>query len=392
MAQELNELYNKLTEIRKYLIKIGPERRKGNIVVVKLGEADKVVKDYNVFLNYFTNQKSLSKSECVIIQKLGIRFDNLYEQILDLCSQAECSTTVKMSATTKFDLKVALSLLPVCSDNEASIKQLIDGVEYYKSELDEESQEKLLNFVLKSRLSQAAKLKLSSSYDNIDNFIADLKTQLLPKKSASAIQRKLQNFRQNNLSIDDFGKQVTEMFVDLTISQSDGNDESFKILKPLNEKQAIKCFADGLRNRRLGTIVAARNFHSLKDAVQTAIDEDVMSAPSTSNDIFNINHRGRYSYFRSKNQSFAGRGRGRASYQVPASNQYQQQTQRWRGPQLSGRRGTRAFHGNRGKSYFNTFRNQRPHIHTLTNSEGISPPQESMSEQTQQNENEFFRD
>jgi hypothetical protein len=131
----------------------------------------------------------------------------------------------------------------------------------------------------------------------------------------------------------------------------------------------------------------------LKDAVQTAIDEDVMSTPSTSNDIFNINYRGRYSYFRSKNQSFPGRGRGRNSYQVPASNQYQLQAQRWRGPQSNGRRVTRSLHGNRGKSNFNTFRNQRPHIHTLTTTESVSPPlRESVSEQTQQNENQFFRD
>ncbi|KAF9795600.1 hypothetical protein SFRURICE_004972 [Spodoptera frugiperda] len=40
----------------------------------------------------------------------------------------------------KFDLKVAINLLPVSSDDEDSIKRLIDGIDYYSSELDDESQ------------------------------------------------------------------------------------------------------------------------------------------------------------------------------------------------------------------------------------------------------------
>lgn len=94
------------------------------------------------------------------------------------------------------------------------------------------------------------------------------------------------------MSIDEFAKEITEMFVELTIAQSDGNDELFKVLKPLNVKQAIKCFSDGLRNRRLSTIISARNYNYLKYAVQAAIDEDVNS-PSTSTDILTMNYRGR---------------------------------------------------------------------------------------------------
>ncbi|KAH9635596.1 hypothetical protein HF086_012265 [Spodoptera exigua] len=77
---------------------------------------------------------------------------------------------------------------------------------------------------------------------------------------------------------------LTELFVDLTITQSEGKEEVFKILKPINEKQAIKSFAEGLRNRRLSTLISARNYTSLKDAVQAAVDEET-SSPSTSGDV-----------------------------------------------------------------------------------------------------------
>lgn len=112
-----------------------------------------------------------------MIEKLTSDFHKLYEEILNLCTE---ESSLKM--TSKFDLKIALQLLPVSNDDETSIKQLIDGVEFYKAELDEPSQKQLMNFILKSRLSQSAKLKLTSKYDSIEELIKDLKLHLLPKK------------------------------------------------------------------------------------------------------------------------------------------------------------------------------------------------------------------
>lgn len=80
------------------------------------------------------------------------------------------------------------------------------------------------------------------------------------------------------MPIVDYGKLITELFVDLTISQADGNTECYNILKSINEKQAIKQFSDGLRNRRIGTIISARNYSSLKDAIQAAQDEETSSS------------------------------------------------------------------------------------------------------------------
>lgn len=97
-----------------------------------------------------------------------------------------------------------------------------------------------------------------------------------------------------NIIIDEYGRKFTEMFVELTISQSDWKDETFKVLKPLNEKHAIKYFADGLRNRRLNTLITAKNYDCLKDAVQAAIGEEIPS-PLTSSDAMRI-FRSKYQY------------------------------------------------------------------------------------------------
>lgn len=398
MAEVLRNLIEKLRIIKTYLTKIGPQRRKGNIIVVKCKEADDVVSEYNDFLEKLRAVKgNLRSDEILTIYSYRAQFDELYKQILDLCSQ----DTSENSTMAKFDLRTALSLLPVSNDEESSIKQLIDGIEYYQTELDVDSQKKLVNFVLKSRLSQAAKLKLSKTYDSLDSLLRDMKLQLLPKKSVTAIQRKLQNFRQNNLTIDEYGKQLTEMFVELTIFQSDGKDESFKVLKPLNEKHAIKCFADGLRNRRLSTVITARNYDSLKDAVQAAIDEET-SSPSTSGDIMSM--------YRPKNQNNFRNSRGRATYvrtrgtsyttgrdpTARHSYNYGQQAgagRGWRGPSAppAQREASATHYRGRGRSHFSRPRNtaERPHIRAIRNS--IS---ENSVENVRENldQIQFFRD
>lgn len=69
--------------------------------------------------------------------------------------------------------------------------------------------------------------------------------------------------------------------MNLTIPQADGNTENYNVLMPVNEKQAIKQFSDGLRNRRLSTLIADGNFSSLKDAIQAAKDKETLSPCTT---------------------------------------------------------------------------------------------------------------
>lgn len=114
----------------------------------------------------------------------------------------------------------------------------------------------------------------------------------------------INNLSQNNMSISEYGNKLSELFIGLTIAQADGNEKACEILRPINEKLAIKRFSDGLRNRRLSTIISARNYLDLKDAVRAAEDEE-LAQPSSSSNIFNM--RGR------SNNRYNNRG-GRTNY------------------------------------------------------------------------------
>ncbi|KAI5634681.1 hypothetical protein NE865_12589 [Phthorimaea operculella] len=253
----------------------------------------------------------------------------------------------------KFDLKVALGLLPSMTDSEENTKTLIDAIEYYSSTLDDATQPNLISFVLKTRLSQSAKLKLENTYGTVKDLTKDMRKHLLPQKSATAIQAKMHSLRQNEKSVEEFGKELSEIFVDLTISQADGDASAYKILRPLNEKTAIKRFADGLRNRRLSTIITARDFSTLKDAIQAAKEADGASTSGSADVMGMYRQQNRpfpnrpFRGFSSPHTLYRGhRGnynntRGRSYYnrnpQVPMFNRNFQQRGNPRQPQMSSR-------------------------------------------------------
>lgn len=405
----LESLYSELKEIRVYLIKIGPSRRQGQILITKAIEANKIYEKYKSWLCDFQTQikkEAISSENILKINIICKNFESLYNEILQLC-QSDFEFKLKMET---FDLKTAMTLLHCMTDEESNTKQLIDNIEYYSSILSNDACKiKLIQFILKSRLSQAAKLRLNSSYSNVSDLIKDMREQLLTQKSAPAIQSKLQKSRQNDLSIDDYGKEITEMFTELTISQSNNNADCYKILKPINEKYAIKQFADGLRSRRLGTIITARNYSSLKDAIQAAKDE-VIETATTSADVMGMfsqnikynnfsSNRGRpnrrqstrfgtsytRNFFNPVNSSKFYRGQHQGSPNVRQTTRWGGPQQPWKSrPEQRGRpwqqRGTYKNFYKRGNQWM---RNE--HMRTINNTEAIV-------EKHSDDRNEFFRD
>lgn len=228
MILQLKDLYDKLKNIRTYLIKIGPNRRQGQIIIKKLEEAKIFYSEYTLLiseLNEEINKGNLSTQDTDLVTKLSFDFQSLYTDIEFLCTKNKSSdfkdkvsditdSEINVNMAETFNLKTALSLLTQMTDDELNTKQLIDNIEYYASVLEkDECKRKLIQFVLRSRLSQGAKLKLKCSYSNATDLINDMRKELLPQKSAPAIQDKLQKCRQNNLNIQDYGKEITEMFV-----------------------------------------------------------------------------------------------------------------------------------------------------------------------------------
>ncbi|CAH2083624.1 unnamed protein product [Euphydryas editha] len=213
----------------------------------------------------------------------------------------------------KFDLKTAVSLIPVMDGSEDMTKRIIDSIDLYSSMIEATEQSSLINFVLKTRLTESAKLRLEKTYTSCSILIADIRKHLLTTKSSTALHSQLFTCSQGSRSIEEYGKSLEELFTQLTVSQADGNTSAYNILKPLNEKLAVHRFADGLRNKNLNLILTARNYDSLKDVIQAAKEEELSSNRNEPREsMFYARRGGRGNFNQVRYPSYNQRGRGAA--------------------------------------------------------------------------------
>lgn len=268
MEVELTSLFVQLKLLRESIVKLGPSRRKGRNFDTKISEVKAL---YRKFKCIVSESSKFSEELAQLICKI----EALYVDTVKFESGTE---TEQNMAAEKFSLRTAVSLLPKMSGDELVTQDLIDAIGLYSSMLVEADNALLIKFVLTTRLTQGARIRLSSSYATVDCLLADMKKHLLTVESDVAVQAKLARARQNDRSVADFGAEIEKLMVNLTISQAGESSEAYEILRPLNEKYAIRKFADGLRNQRLGTIITARNLTCLKDAIRVAEDEGCASS------------------------------------------------------------------------------------------------------------------
>lgn len=319
MENELIQCLTDIESIKKYLVKKGKSRFSGNILQNKLEESEIIYEKSKQIIKLFSDQKYIKPEKLKLINSTWENIKDLYNKILELSIIPESDSDSIM----EFDLKTACNLIPVMDNNENTSKRIIDSVEMYSEMLSDSGKKLLIKFVLKSRLSENAKLRLSTEYSSISDLVKDLRKCLLTKKSFTAIQSRLQSINQGWRTIDQYGAEIEKLFSDLTISQADGNTESYAVLKPLNEKIAIKRFSDGLRDSRLSTIIAARNYEHLNEAIQAAKDEELHAASTSKGEgVMYFSRRGtegkpQRPYY---NRQFNGRYRGQQKYTNPLRN------------------------------------------------------------------------
>lgn len=391
MAIELKELHDKIKLLKDYLVKIGPCRRTTKVKEEKFLESTLLYDKFNSISELIAEEIATNKIKSTDIGTIELLSNNikvLHAKIIELCSLTDDkkSTEDKME---NFDLKTAISLLPVMTDEEKITKQLISNIEMYDQMLDVSGKKLLITFILKSRLSESAKLRMCENYSCVSELTADMRLHLLSKKSDTTIQQRLQRARQDRMSVEAFGKQIEEMFVDLTISQANGDSKKYEVLKPINERNAIKRFSDGLRNTRLSTIIAARNYSTLREAVQGALDEELSSCPE--GQVMNFTSqrgRGRYNSNRRVNFQQRGhttfyRGQSRGNNYNHSGNQYGSNNS-WTNSRGRGGPANRGYN-NRGSSSQN--RNHQVNVvQGLNDDEQQTPDFQKLEVQ-----NQFFR-
>lgn len=346
-SKEWKELEEELLLFEKNLKKDSIERRSDvEVVNRKVGTANKLGNKFNALKKEFNSKVHEAvlvhevKAYVERIDKIIVNVRTILDDRLQSCSNKSEIESKISKMDEKFDLRTASSLLPVMDGTEIVTKRLIEAIELYDSLLDEQGKVLLTTYVLKARLTPSAKIRLKTEYRSNADLVRDISAYCLTKQSASSLSHKLNNARQGGKSIDEFGKEVEDLLVNLTISQADGNVEAMQILTNVNEKIAINAFATGLHNSELRTIIKARNYPSLGEAIRGAKDEE----PSKSSQIFHIRGRGN---FRSTNR---GHFRGHFNQRPNAQSNRTQYSNNNRG------RNNNYYNNSRGRSQNQTVR------------------------------------
>lgn len=185
-----NELLNCLYEIenvKKYLIKKGKSRYQGKCIQNKLAETEIIFHKSKELINLLSAKEDLSPTNLETINSVSTRIKIIYDTILELCKTDSSSSSEyeymesdeSKNLTMEFDLKTACNLIPVMNNNENNTKLMIDSVEMYSEMLSDSGKKLLVTFVLKSRLSENAKLRLATTYQSANDLVRDLRQHLL---------------------------------------------------------------------------------------------------------------------------------------------------------------------------------------------------------------------
>lgn len=406
MAIEIKNVYLKLKQIKDNLGKLSYARRTKSVLNQKLAETLELRNKFEEYLPIILDQIENKQIQGQVLEEVQTYCDlikDLYIQIEEFCSKDYSSyqnsaqgverVTTSMA---NFDFKTAVSLLPVMpsSSDEGTTLNLIDAIDLYSASLSKEGRDMLIKFVLKTRLNQSAKLRLLDSYTSCEALINDMRLHLVTKKSSTSLHSELVQIRQNGMSLDQYGSKIEQLFVDLTISQANGDSSAYGVLKTVNEKIAIKSFTDGLKNRQLSLILSARNYTTLKDSIRAAKDEEISCRQNTEPTMY-FNQRGRPNGNRGWRGNYSGignrshhpnapNGRGRTFFNSQLPNRAQNQPNQSQRSRGFGNRPFRSFRGRHNGNYRNN-----NNINYMENND-IGVPNE-----TQQNPGEesllFFR-
>lgn len=337
--KEFSDLREEVRKFENNINKDSQERRQNlQILSRKLVEVNALgIRLGDLRVQFNESPEALIKNKvdeiklCVV--EITDRIQNSKRVLLDRLTSLENKNNSEIMSE-KFDLRTATSLLPNMDNSENTTKQLIDAIELYAQLLDEGGKTLLVNYVLKVKLSQRAKLRLGKSYASVEALLIDMKEHLLTKKSASALASQLHNAKQYHKSIDDFGKTIEELMVDLTLAQADNDENAIKALSKINEKLAVNAFAKGLKNHELRTIIKARNFDKLNEAVCAAVEEGREigeASPRTDSQVFHMRGKKQFrNCFKGDNKSKFSSAYGRGNsyphkhYKQQKNNNYQQ--------------------------------------------------------------------
>lgn len=297
MAEELTLLLKTLKDILSYLVKIGPERRKGKELNRKIDEANAVYKQLFEITAVVTEKTKVSETELSVINELSTKIKRVYQEILTFKSANEVESKATMSAMDFFNL--ASKLLPSDFDgSQPKFLSFLDALELLKLNCGEH-EANAVAFV-KTRLTGKAR-DLITSETTLNEIIDSLKKGIRCKNS-QAMTAAMQNCRQNTKDSAQYAAEVESLALNLKrayITEGVPADtaDSYTV------NALVKTLSKNANSDKARIIMEAGNFNTVQDALSKFVT--ITPDSHTTNSVLHYkcnNSRGRLNYTRGRGQ------------------------------------------------------------------------------------------
>lgn len=224
-----------------------------------------------------------------IDKDLHIQFKDAFSKIEDIIGYSKMAS---------FDLLQATKIIPEFSGKQEDLQNFLNLIELYKDTLKQDHERNLINFVMRTRLSEKLQNKLAVS--NIPQTFANFKTIIKEnyeiKRNASHIHAKLNNLKQNGTNISHYIENIENLIAELNKIQIDEMGEGSRpTIVRLNENIALNTFKQGL-NDKYKTIIYAANPKTFNEARNIALE---LYPDTEQNRVMHFNHN----YVRNTNRN-----------------------------------------------------------------------------------------
>lgn len=212
----------------------------------------------------------------------------------------------------EFDLKTVGAVVPDYNGSPEKLTDFLDCARLYNELLKPESRAGYLNFLLKVKLKEKAKLALITTPKDFLEFETFLKARFKPKATVSSIQHKLSTLRQGSRPVDSFVAEIESLVNSLTDLQvAERGENNREIIQALNDSTALNTLKAGCKEE-VKRVILASQVANFPDGVTLALDAE-SSLAITSEQPAQVNYVRRGYHGRGRGH-YRGRGKWRQNH------------------------------------------------------------------------------
>ena len=283
---KLEDITNLTTELETVIIifKKNPNRQYNKPYI--LNKLELIRQNYEKYLVVYEYLKDSIKSE--LLKSFEARYLAKYIELKDILNKhsetaldltintnniKEDNNLVKMAS---FDIMHTVKLVPEFNGESSQLTNFLNLVEYVNDTLKDDDKKKLIEFVIKTKLSEKARKKIASNIkiEDFEQLRNIFEKTFKSNRSALVVQTELMSTTQGKNTLTSYINKVQNLTFELSNLQMAHRSQLEKdVITVMNEQMASNIFKKGLSEPIRSVVLSAR-VETLQNAIDIACEAE----------------------------------------------------------------------------------------------------------------------